>query len=315
MNFQWGHQRRFNAYAQYFANIFGARVQKVSIDAGFTCPNRDGTKGIGGCTFCNNDAFNPSYCSSKKPIKQQILEGIEFHRRRYRRAEKFLAYFQAYSNTYDTLDNLKRKYDEALSVENVAGLVVGTRPDCIDDEKLTFFADIAKTHYVIIEYGLESCYDETLRKINRGHTFADSKNAIELTASYGLKSGAHLIIGLPGETREMILRQAGILSSLPLTTLKFHQLQIVKNTQMAKDFNKNPNVFRFFSMDEYIDLIINFIEELTPRIVIERFAGEVPPAQIAGPHWGPARYDRILQNIESELEKRETWQGKYFRNF
>jgi radical SAM protein (TIGR01212 family) len=310
--YPWGNERRYNSYAEYFRRHFGTRVQKISIDAGFTCPNRDGSKGTGGCTYCNNDAFNPSYCSPAKTIKTQILEGIGFHHRRYRRAEKFLAYFQAYSNTYDTLDNLKRKYDQALSVDKVVGLVIGTRPDCIDDEKLAYFADIAKTHYVIIEYGLESCYDETLKRINRGHTFQESKNALELTASYGLKTGAHFIFGLPGETHEMILQQAEIVSSLQLTTIKFHQLQIVKNTAMEKEFRKNPSGFSFFEVENYIDLVVRFIARLTPEIVIERFAGEVPPAHIAGPHWGPLRYDRVLQMIEGELEKRDTWQGKFF---
>ncbi len=310
MIFPWGHNRRFNAYAQYFTQIFGARVQKVAIDAGFSCPNRDGTKGTGGCTYCNNEAFNPSYCSAAKPVKTQILEGIEFHRKRYRRAEKFLAYFQAYSNTYDSLENLKRRYDEALSVEKVVGLVIGTRPDCIDAKKLAYFSDIAKTHYVIIEYGLESCYDDTLLRINRGHTFQESKDALEFTASYGLKTGAHLIFGLPGESREMMLSQAEIISALPLTTIKFHQLQIVKNTLMEREYNDAPSTFSFFTIEEYIDLIISFIEKLSPEIVIERFAGEVPPSHIAGPNWGPLRYDTVLQMIEAALEKRDTWQGK-----
>lgn len=312
MEFPWNHNRRFNAYAQYFQKEFGARVQKVTVDAGFTCPNRDGTKSRGGCTYCNNLAFNPSYCTPEKPIKQQILEGIEFHKNRYRRAEKFLAYFQAYSNTYDSLDNLKRRYDQALEIENVAGLVIGTRPDCIDDEKLRYFSQIAKTHYVIIEYGLESCYDETLNKINRGHTFRESVDAIRLTHSYGLKTGAHLIFGLPGESQQMMLDEAKILSDLPLTTLKLHQLQIVKNTQMAVDFQNRPSEFTFFSLDEYIHMIINFLERLSPNIVMERFAGEVPPRFLAGPNWGILRYDQILQKIEKELEHRNSWQGKFF---
>ncbi|NCA86292.1 MAG: TIGR01212 family radical SAM protein [Clostridia bacterium] len=310
--FPWGHARRYNAYAQYFEKTFGGRVQKVTIDAGFTCPNRDGTKGRGGCTYCNNDAFNPSYCSPTKSITQQIEEGIEFHANRYRRASKFLAYFQAYSNTYDTLENLRRRYDEALQIENVVGLVIGTRPDCIDEEKLRYFADVAKTHYVIIEYGLESCYDESLAKINRGHTFQESKNAIELTASFGLKTGAHLIFGLPGETKQMMLDEAEILSKLPLTTLKLHQLQIVKDTRMAKEFSADPGQFTFFGLDEYTDLIIRFLEKLSPEIVIERFAGEVPPRFLAGPNWGIIRYDQVLQKIEKKLSERNSWQGKRF---
>jgi len=315
MEYPWGHKRPFNAYTQYFEKEFGGRVQKVTIDAGFTCPNRDGTKGYGGCTYCNNDAFNPSYCTPEKSIKQQITEGIEFHEKRYRRAEKFLAYFQAYSNTYDSLENLKRKYDQALEIENVVGLVIGTRPDCIDDEKLRYFAQLAKTHYVIIEYGIESVYDETLVKINRGHTFQESKDAIERTASYGLKTGAHIIFGLPGEDAQMMIDEAGILSGLPLNTLKIHQLQIIKNTKMANDFIANPGQFTFFSLDGYIDLIIQFLEKLSPAIVIERFAGEVPPRFMAGPNWGIIRYDQVLQKIEKSLITRNSWQGKSFVDF
>jgi len=315
MEFPWGHERPFNAYAQYFEKEFGGRVQKVTIDAGFTCPNRDGTKGRGGCTYCNNEAFNPSYCTPEKSIKQQITEGIEFHKNRYRRAEKFLAYFQAYSNTYDSLENLKRRYNQALEIENVAGLVIGTRPDCIDEEKLNYFADVAKTHYVILEYGLESCYDESLMKISRGHTFQESKNALELTASFGLKTGAHIIFGLPGETKQMMIEEAGILSKLPLTTLKLHQLQIVKNTKMAKEFIADPGQFTFFDLEEYIDLVISFLEHLSPSIVIERFAGEVPPRFLAGPNWGIIRYDQVLQKIEKSLIKRNSWQGKAFSFF
>lgn len=314
MQYPWNHNRRFNAYAQYFQKEFGARVQKVTVDAGFTCPNRDGTKGRGGCTYCNNLAFNPSYCTPEKPIKQQILEGIEFHKNRYRRAEKFLAYFQAYSNTYDSLDNLKRRYDQALEIENVAGLVIGTRSDCIDDEKLKYFSQIAKTHYVIIEYGIESCYDQTLTKINRGHTFRSSVEAIRLTHSHGLKTGAHLIFGLPGESQQMMLDEAEILSDLRLTTLKLHQLQIVKNTQMAFDYRNKPSAYKFFSLDEYIQLVIKFLERLSPTIVMERFAGEVPPRFLAGPNWGTLRYDQVLQKIEKELEYQGTWQAKLYNS-
>jgi radical SAM protein (TIGR01212 family) len=190
--------------------------------------------------------------------------------------------------------------------------VIGTRPDCIDNEKLKYFAEISKTHYVIIEYGLESCYDQTLEKINRGHTFQESKNALELTASFGLKTGAHIIFGLPGETREMMIDEAGILSSLPLNTLKIHQLQIVKNTQMALQFRDNPDQFNFPSVDEYIEMVIDFLELLNPEIVMERFAGEVPPRFLAGPDWSLLRYDQILQKIEKKLKERNSWQGKSF---
>jgi len=312
LQFPWGHHRRFNSYNEYFKKTFGQRVQKLSIDAGFTCPNRDGTVGSGGCTFCNNDAFNPSYCLPQKSIRQQIEEGKQFHAWRYRRAVDYLAYFQAFSNTFAPLEQLKKIYNEALTVDGIVGLVIGTRPDCVDDEKLDYFQELSKKHYLIIEYGIESCYDETLVNINRGHTFGQSVEAIQKTASRGIKVGAHLIFGLPGETTAQIMAEAGILSKLPLNTLKFHQLQIVENTKMAFDYAQQPDNFVFFTLDEYIELIINFLENLNPAIVIERFAGEVPPRFLAGPGWGIIRYDQILQKIEKRLEERNTWQGRLF---
>jgi radical SAM protein (TIGR01212 family) len=310
--FPWGHHRRFNSYNEYFKKTFGQRVQKLSLDAGFTCPNRDGTIGRGGCTFCNNDAFNPSYCQPAKSIRQQIEEGKQFHAWRYRRAIDYLAYFQAFSNTFAPLEHLKKIYDEALAVDGIIGLVIGTRPDCIDDEKLDYFQELSKNHYLIIEYGIESCYDKTLERINRGHTFGQSVEAIEKTASRGIKTGAHLIFGLPGETTAQIMAEAEILSKLPLNTIKFHQLQIVKNTSMALEYLSQPENFTFFSLDEYIELIVNFLERLNPKIVIERFAGEVPPRFLAGPGWGTIRYDQILQKIENRMEERETWQGRLY---
>lgn len=312
LQFPWGHHRRFNSYNEYFKKIFGQRVQKLSIDAGFTCPNRDGTVGTGGCTFCNNDAFNPSYCQPAKSIKQQIEEGKQFHAWRYRRAVEYLAYFQAFSNTFAPLDHLKKIYDEALSVDGIIGLVIGTRPDCVDDEKLDYFQELSKNHYLVIEYGIESCYDEILSKINRGHNYATTVKAIEATASRGIRTGAHLIFGLPGETPAQMMAEAGILSKLPLHTLKIHQLQIVKNTQMALEYQHKPENFSFFSLEEYIDLIINFLENLNPAIVLERFAAEVPPRFLAGPGWGTIRYDQILQKIETRLEERKTWQGRLY---
>ena len=312
MKFQWGHNRRFNAYSNYFKTTFGERVQKVSVDAGFTCPNRDGFLGKGGCTYCDNDAFNPSYCSPKKSVKQQITEGIEFHKVRYRKANKYLAYFQPYSNTYAPLEKLIKIYDEALSIPEIIGLVIGTRPDCVDDEKLEYFSKLSKKNYVIIEYGIESCYNKTLEKINRGHTFEQAVEAIEKTSRKGIKTGAHLIFGLPGESRDEMLEEAKILSKLPLNNIKFHQLQIIKNTVLSQQYKNNPEDFNFFTLDEYIDFIIRFLEMLNPNFVIERFAGEVPPRFLDGPGWGLIRNDQILNLIERELKNRNTFQGKLF---
>ena len=305
--------RRFNSYAAYFKKIFGGRVQKVSVDAGFTCPNRDGTVARGGCTYCNNDSFNPSYCHPSKPVKQQIEEGIEFHARRYRRAQNFLAYFQPYSNTYKPLEQLKEIYSQALDVPEVKGLVIGTRSDCIDEEKLKYFAEIAETHYVIIEYGIESVYDSTLKRINRGHDFASVKRALELTKSYGLHTGAHMIFGLPGETRQMMLEQVKIINALPLDTIKFHQLQIVKNTAMSADYEKNPHDYSLFGLEEYVDFVVEFSTRLNPGFVIERFAGEVPPRFLTAGGWGGLRYDAVLNMIEKRMEEKDVWQGKFYR--
>lgn len=308
--FPWGDNRRFNSYSSYFTREFGSRVQKISIDAGFSCPNRDGKISTGGCTFCRNDAFNPSYCHPEKSIRQQINEGIEFHQRRYRRAKSYLAYFQAFSNTYRPLDELEKLYREALSVDGIIGLVIGTRPDCINEETLGMLKDLNAT--IILEYGVESVYDQTLTRVNRGHDFATAKKAIELTHKYGFHCGGHFIIGLPGETREMMLNAADIISELPLTTVKFHQLQIFKDTKMADEYLANPSDFHLFTLEDYIEFVIDFIERLNPNIVIERFAGEVPPRYLVSKPWLNLRYDQVLSLIEKRLEERNTYQGKKY---
>ncbi len=308
--FPWGDNRRFNSYSSYFTHEFGSRVQKISIDAGFSCPNRDGKISTGGCSFCRNDAFNPSYCHPEKSIRKQIEEGIEFHQRRYRRAKSYLAYFQAFSNTYRPLDELEKLYREALSVDGVIGLVIGTRPDCINVETLEMLKDLNAT--IILEYGVESVYDQTLTRVNRGHDFATAKKAIELTHKYGFHCGGHFIFGLPGETREMMLNAADIISKLPLTTVKFHQLQIFKDTKMADEYLANPSDFHLFTLDDYIEFVIDFIECLNPGLVIERFAGEVPPRYLVSKPWLNLRYDQVLSLIEKRLEERNTYQGKKY---
>jgi radical SAM protein (TIGR01212 family) len=312
--YPWGHERRFNAYSNYFRSIYGARVQKVSIDAGFTCPNRDGTRGTGGCTYCNNDAFNPSYCIPEKSVSQQIEEGIQFHKWRYNEAVSYLAYFQAYSNTYAPVEKLRRLYNEALGYPGVIGLIIGTRPDCIDDEKLSLLKELSDKYYVAIEYGIESCYNRTLSRINRGHTFEEAVQAVEKTSALGIKTGAHFIFGLPGESRQEMLDQAGIISKLPLHTVKFHQLQIIKGTIMEQEFRANPADFELFTWDEYLLFFISFLERLTPHIVVERFTGEAPPRFLTGEGWGKKRTDQIVSLIEKKMEEMDTWQGKLFRS-
>jgi radical SAM protein (TIGR01212 family) len=309
--YPWGHGRRFNAYPEYFRKQFGGRVQKLSLDAGFTCPNRDGSKGSGGCSFCNNNAFHPSYCQPVKSITQQINEGILFQRKRYPRTRGYLAYFQAYTNTYESMEVLRSRYGEALSHPEVVGLVIGTRPDAVSGEVLDYIASLTREHYVIVEYGIESCYNSTLERVNRGHSFEDSLRAVEMTASRGIRQGAHFIIGLPGESDAEILDQAGIISRMPIQNIKFHQLQILKNTSMARDYEADPGAFRIFSLPQYLDLMTRFIEHLNPGIIIERIAGEVNRNYLLSPSWG-IRYPGILEKFENLLEELDTWQGKAY---
>ncbi len=311
--YPWGDDRRFNSYSNYFRRQFGGRMQKLSVNAGFTCPNRDGTLGVGGCTFCSNAAFTPSYCQPTKSVRQQLEEGIEFHRNRYRQADRYLAYFQSFSNTYASLDRLRAVFLQAFELPEVAGLIIGTRPDCIDEEKLDFFATLAQDHYVAIEYGIESCYDETLRRVHRGHDFATAQQAVERTAARGLHVGAHFILGLPGENRAMWLSAVDRLNALPLNTVKFHQLQIFKGTPMAADYAAHPEHYTFFALDEYIDLFIDLLERLRPSLVVERFAGEAPPRYQAGPTWGLVRNEQLLAMFERRLQERDTFQGRLFQ--
>ena len=315
MSYPWGDERRFNSYAAYFRRTFGHRMQKVTINAGFTCPNRDGKISTGGCTFCDNAAFTPSYCDSTKSITQQIDEGVEFHRRRYRTAEQYLAYFQSFSNTYAPLERLRECYDEALSHPAVAGIVVGTRPDCVDEEKLDYFAELARRKYVAIEYGVESCYDATLRRINRGHDFATARRAIEMTAERGIHCGAHFILGLPGESDQMLIEQVEQINSLPLTTVKFHQLQLFRGTALAREWDEHPERFHFWTIEEYIDLFVEILRRLRPDIVVERFAGEAPPRYHHTKGWGLVRNEQLLAMLDKRLEERGVHQGEIFDIF
>lgn len=305
--------RPYNNYADYFKQLFGGRVQKISVDAGFSCPNRDGSKGTGGCTFCDNEAFNPSYCQPAKGITQQIAEGIEFHHRRYRRAKQFLVYFQAYSNTYKPLAELQKLYEEALSHPAVVGLVIGTRPDTVDETILQYLKQLQHKAYIMLEYGVESVYDETLMRVNRGHSFAEAKSAINSTYEAGIPCGGHFVFGLPGESRQMMLESAEIISELPLTTVKFHQLQIFKGTPMAGEYLSRREDFQLFSLEEYIDFIVEFTANLRPDFIIERFAGEVPPRFLVSPAWDRIRYDVVLQRIEKCFEEKGLYQGKFWK--
>jgi uncharacterized protein len=314
MQYPWGHERPYNSYAAYTKEHFGARVQKISINAGFTCPNRDGSKGTGGCAYCNNDSFSPSYLDPSMAVKQQIDKGVEFHQRRYRKAASYLAYFQAYSNTYASLETLKKIYQPALDDSRVAGLVIGTRADCIDPEKIAYFQQLSREKYVAIEYGIESCYDTSLEYINRCHSFADLAAAVQLTSDAGIKTGGHIILGLPGETHEQMLQAASILSELPLNSLKLHQLQIIKGTRFAKEYAAEPSKFNLFSSEAYAQFVCGFLERLRPSILIERLASESPPAVRIAPDWGNIRNYQFVEMVEKLMVERSTWQGKLYRS-
>lgn len=375
--------KRYNSFVGYYRRRYGERLQKLVLDAGFSCPNRDGTVGRGGCTYCDNAAFHPGYSTPGKPLLAQIDEGITFQKVRYPRARHYLAYFQAYSNTYGSLERLKALYEEVLSHPEVVGIVIGTRPDCVDEEKLDYLADLAvgrvlpgwqrslrqaqgptaqaavpgqakistqapfpvqtktpdQTTFsasadsvsestppvaepveateltapiVVVEYGIESCHDSTLRHINRGHNFECARKAVEMTAERGIDTGAHFILGLPGETREMLLDQCGLISSLPLRSVKFHQLQIVKGTAMEKEYAADPSAFYRPGLDEYLDLVIDILERLRPDLYIERVAGEVPPRFVNDTPWGLVRNFEILRLLDKRLEERGTWQGRLY---
>ena len=304
--------KRYSSFVGYFKRKYGERLQKIVLDAGFTCPNRDGKAGRGGCTYCDNAAFHPSYSTAGKSLYQQMEEGIQFHKVRYRTTEHYLAYFQSFSNTYAPLERLRHLYEEALSHPSVVGIVVGTRPDCVDEEKLDYLAELAKDHVVIVEYGIESCYDSTLARINRGHDFETACMAVRMTAARGIDVGAHFILGLPGETRQMMLDCCQMINDLPLRSAKFHQLQIVKGTRMEKEYEECPQDFERFALDEYLDFFVDMLERLRPDLYIERFAGEVPPRFVNETPWGLIRNTELLRLLDKRLEERDTWQGRLF---
>lgn len=302
--------KRYNSYAEAVRERFGCRLQKIVIDGGFTCPNRDGTVGRGGCTYCDNRAFHPGYSTPEKSVTQQIDEGIEFHKGRYRSVSKYLAYFQPFSNTYAPLERLRSLYSEALAHPEVAGLVIGTRPDCVDAEKLDYIASLSQRWIVSLEFGIESCYDATLSHINRGHDLACAEWAVREAAARGIAVGAHFILGLPGESREMMLAGTGFINSLPLTSVKFHQLQIIKGTAMEREFASCPDSFVTFGLDEYVDFFVDILERLRPDLSIERFAGEVPPRFVNSTPWGLIRNVELLRLLDQRLEQRNTHQGR-----
>lgn len=303
-------QTRYNDFAGFLAGHFPYKVQKISVNAGFTCPNRDGSKGYGGCTYCNNQTFNPEYCRTEKSVAQQLEEGKVYFAHKYPHM-KYLAYFQAYTNTYGELEGLIQMYEEALKVDGVVGIVIGTRPDCMPDTLLDYLEELNKRTFLIVEYGIESTYNTTLKRINRGHSYECTIEAVKRTAERGIRVGGHVILGLPGESKEMILRQPAQLSELPLTTLKLHQLQLIRGTRMAHEFAENPSDFHLYDADEYIDLVIDYIQLLRPDIVLERFVSQSPKELLIAPDWGLKNY-QFTDKVKKRLRERDAWQGKYY---
>jgi len=303
--------KRYLDYTSFIKSKFGERVQKISLDIGFSCPNRDGSKGFGGCTYCNNDTFNPDYCEPTKSIKQQLEQGIAFFGKKYK-AQKYLAYFQAYTNTYSDFDSLKKMYDEALGVDGVIGLVIGTRPDCISDEVIDYLSFLSKKYFISLEFGVESTNERTLINVNRCHTFEESKNTYEKCKDKGFQLGAHIIMGLPGETKEELLNHALELSKLPINTLKLHHLQIVKSSVMEIQYKRNPENFDLFTSESYIDLITEFVGKLRPDIIIERFISETPQDLLIAPKWNNLKNFEIVAKIDKKLVEKNSWQGKYY---
>ena len=303
----------YREFGDFLREVFPYKVQKISINAGFTCPNRDGTKGFGGCTYCNNQTFSPEYCHTEKSVTEQLEAGVRFFSRKYPEM-KYLAYFQAYTNTYAELEGLKRKYEEALQVDGVVGLVIGTRPDCMPEELLRYLEELNRHTFLMVEYGIESASDETLRRINRGHTYADTVEAVQRTAACGILTGGHVILGLPGETHDTMVEQAGILSALPLSTLKIHQLQLIRGTRMAHEYEENPEGFHLFTeVDEYIDLVIDYVEHLRPDLVLERFVSQSPKELLIAPDWGLKNYEFVTR-LQKRMKERGAYQGKKYRD-
>lgn len=309
--FQWGSDKRYNDFSGYFRKKFNGRVQKISIDAGFTCPNRDGSRGTGGCSYCNNLTFSPGYCNLEKSVTNQLSEGIEFFSRKYK-SMKYLAYFQAYSNTYAPLENLKMLFEEALEKEDVIGMVIATRPDCLNNEILDYLQELAQKYYIMVEFGIESHKNSSLNRMNRGHSFEESVKALEETAQRNIHNCAHLILGLPGETEADWLDQARTISRLPIENLKLHQLQIHKDTLMYREYLQNPELFPMFTVEGYLELVVKYLELLNPEIVVERFVSEAPDDLLVAPRWGLKNFE-FTAKLEKVLEERKTCQGRLFQ--
>lgn len=301
--------RHYNSFGEHIRSLFGTTVYKVNIDAGFTCPNRDGTVAVGGCIYCNNDSFRPSSCQSTLPIRTQIENGISYLRKRYG-AEQFIAYFQPYTNTYAPVEKLEEMYREALDCSDIVGLAIGTRPDCVDNEKIELLSKLSDDYYVLVEYGIQSIYDRTLEWINRGHDYSSFLDAVEMTKSRGIKMGVHVIAGFPSETEDEMLDMADTLSALPVKYMKIHQLQVIRDTLLEKYYRENP--FHTFGYEEYIGFIVRFVERLSPEIVLQRLFASAPDDILVAPIWDRGR-QQLLRDIDKRFEELKTYQGRLYR--
>lgn len=301
----------YNNYATYIRDFFGERVQKISLNTGYSCPNRDGTKGVGGCTYCNINSIKPNYAHAKKSVTEQLREGIDFFSQKYK-AQKYLAYFQSYSNTYQNIEELIKTYEEALSFPGVVGLVIATRPDCINKEIVNYLSQLSKTHYISVELGIESTNEYTLKKINRCHTYRDTVRAVELLAKNNIITGGHLILGFPWETRDEMILHAKNISKLPLNLVKIHHLQILKNTQMAKEYELTKEEFPLYNLQDYLDLTVEFLENLRSDIVVQRFISESPKQLLIAPLWKGVKNYEFTTLLEKKLKKLNTWQGRLY---
>lgn len=301
-------KRRFNSYGAYLKERFGSRVAKLSVDAGFTCPTRDGSLSRGGCIYCNNESFVPPYARVRYSLRSQVLTGMEFLKKRYG-VDKFIIYFQAYTNTYGDVEMLEELWRSALKFDGVVGISIGTRSDCVDEEKIRVMERIAKSTYFTVEYGIESIYDKTLSFANRGHDYASVVSAISMTRGKGINIGAHLIVGFPTETIDEMLYMATEVSRLGIDYLKVHNLHVVKNTPLEKLYRESP--FKLFSYDEYVGFVVEFLERLSPQIVVERLFTDTPGDLLVAPRWGMT-HSEILRGIERELERRDTYQGRLY---
>lgn len=301
----------YNDYSGYIKKRYGKRIQKISINTGFSCPNKTGEKGVGGCIYCNNNTFKPFYCEPEKSVIQQLNEGISFFKQKYK-SQKYFAYFQSNTNTYAGFDVLREVYSQALSHPDVIGIIIATRPDCINHEILKLIEDLACEKDVTIELGVESTLNRTLELINRGHSYEETKNAVNLINSFGFDIGIHMILGLPGETREEIINHARKISELPITSIKLHHLQIIKGTMLEKCYLDNNSFVDVFSLESYLDLAVEFLKYLRKDIVVERFTGESPPEMIVAPNWGGVKNYHVAQKVSTSMIEKEIVQGQLY---